>query len=174
MTVRQSLQRPLTLLMGLDAAARTRRVAELLEAVRLPTAYADRYPRQLSGGEKQRVALARALAAEPALLVCDEVTSALDVVVQASVLEMLAELRRGLDMAVLFISHDLGVVRAISDEVVVMQQGRICERAPTESLFAAPQHEYTRALLEAVPDLGPGDYPRLAKAVVPITMGNLQ
>jgi peptide/nickel transport system ATP-binding protein len=159
MTVGQIVERPLRQFFALGRGATRSRVGELLELVRLPGSFAARRPGALSGGEKQRVALARALAAEPELLICDEVTSALDVAVQASILQLLEELREVLEMSLLFISHDLAVVRTISESVIVMQSGRICEAAATESAFASPAHSYTRELQAAVPDLRPDDYP---------------
>ena len=143
----QLVGRPLRLFFRLDRSALRSETLELLERVHLPVSYARRFPRELSGGEKQRVALARALAAKPELLICDEVTSALDVVVQASILELLESLRRSLGMTMLFISHDLAVVRAISDKVVVMRQGAIREVGDADQLFAHPTDGYTRALL---------------------------
>jgi peptide/nickel transport system ATP-binding protein len=159
MSVGQIIGRPLRQFHGLRGRAEAARVAELLELVRLPAAFRMRAPRTLSGGEKQRVALARALAAEPRVLVCDEVTSALDVAVQASMLELLDELRTSLDMSMLFISHDLAVVRTISDSVLVLENGHVRESNATEPVFTAPAAEYTRALLDAIPDLQPEDYP---------------
>src|SRR5262249_2601171 len=125
----------------------------LLKRVRLPQRVAERYPRELSGGERQRVAIARALATEPDLLVCDEVTSALDVSVQAAVLDLLAELRADLGLAILFISHDLGVVSCVSDHVLVLQEGVVREEGPLKSLLTKPASEYTRLLLDAAPRL---------------------
>jgi peptide/nickel transport system ATP-binding protein len=112
-----------------------------------------RYPSQLSGGQKQRVALARAFAADPALLLCDEVTSALDVSVQATIIELIASLAADLGTAVIFVSHDLAVVRTISARTLVMNNGEICEAGETERLFSDPQHAYTRELLSAIIEL---------------------
>ena len=123
---------------------------------------AARLPRDLSGGEKQRVAIARAIAAEPELLVCDEVASALDVAVQASILELLDELRESTRMSMLFVTHDLAVVRAVADFVLVMSDGVVRELADRETVFSTPRDEYTKRLLAAAPDLNDGDYPRWA------------
>jgi peptide/nickel transport system ATP-binding protein len=130
-----------------------RPTAELLELVRLSAKHADKLPRHLSGGERQRVCIARALAASPDVLVCDEITSALDVSVQASVLKLLCDLRSDLGVALLFITHDLGVVAGIADSVMVLDRGRICEKGPTEQVLHAPQSEYAQRLMAAVPSL---------------------
>jgi peptide/nickel transport system ATP-binding protein len=126
---------------------------QLLERVRLPSALANRYPAELSGGERQRVAIARALAPGPDVLICDEITSALDVSVQAAVLDLLAELQRELGLALLFITHNLGVVASIADRVAVLERGRICEEGPAQSLLQTPEHAYTRRLIDAAPTL---------------------
>jgi peptide/nickel transport system ATP-binding protein len=159
MTVGTIIRRPLRQFFNLNPREARSRVGELLEQLHLPSTMASRLPWELSGGEKQRVALARALAARPDLLICDEVTSALDVAVQANIIELLDELRASTGMAMIFISHDLAVVRTISDEVIVMRDGELREQATRESLFANPRDTYTRELLAAIPDLREDDYP---------------
>jgi peptide/nickel transport system ATP-binding protein len=147
-----SIARPLRLFFGLDAAATERAIDEALTRVALPPAMKHRFPDQLSGGERQRVAIARALAAKPDLLVCDEITSALDVSVQAAIVELLAGLRAREGLALLFVTHNLPLIRSIADRVAVMQSGRIVELGATDAVFAAPQAAYTRDLLANTPD----------------------
>jgi len=152
-TVGAMIARPAQMLLGLRRAEAEAEAQRLLEAVRLPARLAHRFPRELSGGQLQRVAIARALAAKPDVLVCDEITSALDVSVQAVVLELLGELRRELDLALIFISHDLGVVATVAERVVVLESGTICESGDTAQVLAHPTHPYTTRLLEAAPSL---------------------
>jgi len=134
---------------------RAGRIAALLGQVGLAADYAQRYPAQFSGGQRQRLAIARALATRPDFLVADEPVSALDLSVQAQVLNLLADLRRDLGLTMLFISHDLAAVRALCDRVVVMYLGRVMEEGPTQVVFSKPEHPYTLALLSAVPSLDP-------------------
>jgi peptide/nickel transport system ATP-binding protein len=157
------LARPLALFHGLAGAAARARAAELMEQMQLEPALLDCYPRQLSGGQQQRVALARAFAAGPDLLVCDEVTSALDVSVQAQVLALLRGLQERSGVACLFISHDLGVIHQVASRVVVLRDGTVREAGPTQSVFRRPQDGYTRLLLEAA-SRGYGNLPDAALA----------
>jgi peptide/nickel transport system ATP-binding protein len=151
-TVGRSIAAPLQTFELVDgAAARRARVRELLERVALPTDYENRYPSQLSGGERQRVAIARALAAEPRLLVCDEITSSLDVSIQASILQLLGELRRDSDLTMLFITHHLGLVRAVADQIVILNGGRVTERGPAGDVLDSPRDPYTVELLANTP-----------------------
>ncbi len=148
--VGDAIDRPARLLRGLGAEAARADTERMLELVRLPQRLLERYPRELSGGERQRVAIARALAAGPELLICDEITSALDVSVQAAIIELLNELRVELGLSLLFISHDLGVVAAVCDRVLVLDQGEVCEQGDVEEVLHRPQADYTRTLLASV------------------------
>jgi peptide/nickel transport system ATP-binding protein len=153
-TVDAILRRPLKRFGIAHGPQATQQVARLLEVVRLPRDYRTRYPHQLSGGEKQRVGIARALATRPDLLICDEAVSALDVSVQAAVLNLLRDLRRDLGIAYLFISHDIGVIAHIADRIAVMYRGGIVEDGPAAAVLDPPWHPYTEALLSAVPVIG--------------------
>ena len=160
-TVEQILSQPLKLYFSLAGDELKKKVAELLNKVRLGEFYMTRYPRQLSGGEKQRVAVARAFAAKPDIILCDEVTSALDVSVQAAVLNLLQTLKEDFGTTYIFVSHDLAVVRAISDRVAVLYQGRLCEIGPSKNVYQFPSHPYTEVLLGAVLEPDPDIKPKL-------------
>ena len=142
-TVFQTLARPARVLRKLDRNAIPAEVHRLLECVRLPARIAERYPHELSGGERQRVAIARALAADPEIILCDEITSALDVSVQAAVLELLRQLRDEFGLGLLFITHDLGVVATVADTVLVLDHGSIVDHGPTTEVLRTPSAEYT-------------------------------
>jgi peptide/nickel transport system ATP-binding protein len=152
-TVSDEIGRPVRVLRGLDRRLVDGEVKRLLECVRLPARLAERYPFELSGGERQRVAIARALAADPSVILCDEITSALDVSVQAAVLKLLNDLRSDLGLSLLFITHDLGVVATVADDVLVLENGSVCERGQTAAVLSAPHDPYTQRLLEAAPSL---------------------
>ena len=164
MTVRQILTEALTVHEMRPAAQRGARIAELLTLVRLSPDAADRYPHEFSGGQRQRIGIARALAVEPEVLVADELVSALDVSVQAQVVNLLLELQDRLRLTVVFVAHDLRLVRHISHRVAVMYLGKVVEIAPTEALFAAPRHPYTAALLQAAPEIDPARRTRVVAA----------
>lgn len=150
-TARQTIAEPLRLLRGMDAAAAQRGVDDVAAQVGLPPELLARFPHQLSGGQKARVGIARALAVQPRLLILDEPTSALDVSVQAVVLQLLDRLRRELGLSYLFVSHDLNVVRLLTDRVLVMYLGKVVEQGPVTQVFGAPRHPYTQALVAAIP-----------------------
>jgi oligopeptide/dipeptide ABC transporter ATP-binding protein len=156
MTVRQILGEALSVHKMRPKAEIPARIAELIAMVRLPPDAADRFPHEFSGGQRQRIGIARALAVEPEVLVADEIVSALDVSVQAQVINLLLQLQESLKLTIVFVSHDLRLVRHISHRVAVMYLGKIVETGPTEALFSAPRHPYTRALLDAAPSLEPG------------------
>ncbi len=152
LTIEQALTEPLTVhQIGSGSSDRRERVVSLLEEVGLSSAHLLRYPHEFSGGQRQRLCVARALAVEPEFLVCDECVSAMDVSVQAQVLNLLNELQESRNLTYLFISHDLSVVKFVSDEVAVMQAGRIVETNEAEALYRQPKDPYTQKLLDAVP-----------------------
>ena len=160
-TVEEIIAQPLKLYFGLKGEELKKNIIDLLQKVRLGEFYMSRYPRQLSGGEKQRVAVARAFAAKPDIILCDEVTSALDVSVQAAVLNLLQQLKEDFGTTYIFVSHDLAVVRAISDRVAVLYQGRLCEVGPSKDVYQFPSHPYTEVLLGAVLEPDPDIKPKL-------------
>lgn len=154
--LRELIGRPAEMYLGLTGRALDDRVRDLLALIELePDTYIDRLPSELSGGQKQRIGIARALAAEPKLIICDEVTSALDQIVQEGILKLLDQLQSELDLAYMFITHDLATVKSIADEVVVMQHGVVLEHGAKSTLFARPQQDYTRLLLSSVPEMDP-------------------
>ena len=153
--IRKILGRPLDFYFGMKGKERQKRIVELLSMTELPEKYIDRYPAELSGGEKQRICIARALAAEPDLIICDEVTSALDQLVAEEVLKLLQRLQNDLGVSYLFITHDLATVKAISDEIIVMLRGRIVEQGEKDEVLTPPHHEYTELLLSSVPEMDP-------------------
>ena len=152
MKVGEIIEEPLSIhFKSLSRADRRENVASLLQKVGLPTDAAGRYPHEFSGGQRQRIGIARALAVQPKFLICDEPVSALDVSVQAQILNLLKDLQDEFQLTYLFIAHDLAVVRHMSDDIAVMHLGKMVEKGPADALCEAPQHEYTRKLLAAVP-----------------------
>jgi peptide/nickel transport system ATP-binding protein len=151
--IRDIIGRPLSFYFAMQGRDKSQRVSALLDMIELGDSYADRLPSELSGGEKQRVCIARALAAEPDLIICDEVTSALDQLVAEDILKLLQNLQNTLGVSYLFITHDLATVKAISDEIVVMYQGQIVEQGPREMVLNPPHHDYTELLLSSVPEM---------------------
>ena len=155
-TVKTIIGRPLEFYFGMRGAERDRRVAELLEEIEMGKGFADRYPAELSGGQKQRVCIARALAAKPKLIICDEVTSALDPLVADGILKLLLDLQRREDVAYLFITHDLATVRAIADSIAVMYQGKVVRYGTKTEVLTPPFDAYTELLLSSVPEMEVG------------------
>ncbi len=153
--VRDIIGRPLEFYLGLKGADRDRRVVELLESIELNESYIDRLPGEMSGGQKQRISIARALAAEPEIIICDEVTSALDQIVQEEILSLLMRLQKKTNVSYLFITHDIATVRAISDEIVVMHQGKVVQQGPKSQVLSPPFPAYTELLLSSVPEMDP-------------------
>jgi peptide/nickel transport system ATP-binding protein len=147
--------RPLEFQLGLRGAARDRRILELLKMIEMDERFLDRLPSELSGGQKQRVCIARALAVNPDLIICDEVTSALDQIVAEEILKLLLRLQKELNVSYLYITHDLATVKAIADEIVVMFQGRVVQSGPRTRVLTPPHHEYTDKLLSSVPEMDP-------------------
>ena len=147
--------RPLSFYLGMGGAERDKRVSELLEMIELPADFASRLPGELSGGQKQRVCIARALAAKPELIICDEVTSALDQLVAEEILKLLQRLQDNFGVTYMFITHDLATVKAIADDIVVMLEGRVVEHGPKMEVLTPPHHEYTELLLSSVPEMDP-------------------
>ena len=140
---------------GLTRAAGLERARELLELVELPRELVNRFPNQLSGGQKQRVCIARALAAEPEVIICDEVTSALDPLVADGIISLLLRLQRELNVSYIFITHDMAMVRAIADDVVIMQNGRVVEQGLKSDIFTPPWEDYTHLLISSTPEMRP-------------------
>jgi peptide/nickel transport system ATP-binding protein len=154
-TVRDIIGRPLNFYLGLTGQAQDKKVMELLHLIELDESFLDRYPSELSGGQKQRICIARALAAEPELIICDEVTSALDQIVQEGILKLLLRLQEELGITYIFITHDIATVRAIADQVVVMFQGKVVEQGDKQEIFQPPYPAYTELLLSSVPEMNP-------------------
>jgi peptide/nickel transport system ATP-binding protein len=153
--VRDILGRPLEHHLGLTGAARHNRILELLKMTELDERFLDRFPSELSGGQKQRICIARALAINPELIICDEVTSALDQLVAEEILKLLLRLQKELGVSYLYITHDLATVKAIADEIVVMHQGRVVESGSKTQVLTPPHHAYTELLLSSVPEMDP-------------------
>jgi len=151
--IRKILGRPLKFYFNMSEGEVDHRVDELLDTVELPSSFSSRFPRELSGGERQRINLARSLTAEPKLMICDEITSALDTIVAEAILKLLRELQERLKIAYVFISHDLSTISKVADTVAVMRDGKIVEYGSTVEVLTPPHHSYTELLLSSVPEL---------------------
>ena len=154
-TVRDIIGRPLEFYLDLRGKAKNDRITELLEMIELDGRFLERLPSELSGGQKQRICIARALAANPDFVICDEVTSALDQIVQEGILKLLLRLQKELGLTYLFITHDISTVKAISDQVVVMNEGKVVEQGRKTEVFQPPHPDYTELLLSSVPEMDP-------------------
>ena len=154
-TVREIIGRPLEFYLDLKGKEKEDRILQLLEMIELDGQFIDRLPSELSGGQKQRICIARALAADPEFIICDEVTSALDQIVQEGILKLLMRLQKELNLTYLFITHDISTVRAISDQVVVMNLGKVVEQGLKSEVFSPPHPDYTELLLSSVPEMDP-------------------
>jgi peptide/nickel transport system ATP-binding protein len=154
-TVRDIIGRPIQFYLGLKGAENDKKIMELLEAIELDESFIDRYPSEMSGGQKQRISIARALAAEPDVIICDEVTSALDQIVQEGILQLLMKLQREKNLTYLFITHDIATVRAIADEIVVMHKGKVVQQGLKSEVLNPPYPAYTELLLSSVPEMDP-------------------
>jgi len=161
--VGEIIGRPLEFYHGLSGKAKEQRVLELLEMIELDESFYDRLPSEMSGGQKQRICIARALAAEPEVIICDEVTSALDQIVQEGILKLLMKLQEKHGITYLFITHDIATVEAISDEIVVMYMGEVVEQGSKDEILTAPFPEYTELLLSSVPEMDPDWLTKLAE-----------
>jgi peptide/nickel transport system ATP-binding protein len=170
-TVRDIIGRPLEFYLGLRGRKRDNRLMELIEMIELNESFIDRLPAELSGGQKQRVCIARALAANPELIICDEVTSALDQIVQKGILELLLRLQKELNLTYIFITHDIATVKAISDQIVVMLQGRVVEQGMKSEILSPPFPEYTELLLSSVPEMDPDWLTNLLKSRARVSTG---
>jgi len=155
-TIERIVGRPLEFYHGMRGEKKKKRLIELLEMVELPREFISRYPEELSGGQKQRISLARALAAEPEIILCDEVTSALDSIVGSNVIELLRKLQKNLDVSYVFISHDLSTIASFADRIVVMYDGKIMEQGPVHEVLSPPSHPYTELLISSIPELRVG------------------
>ena len=163
-TIAEIIGRPLEFYHGLSGMQKQDRVLELLKMIELDESFYDRFPSELSGGQKQRVCIARALAADPEIIICDEVTSALDQIVQEGILKLLLNLQKDYNITYLFITHDIAVVNAISDEIVVMYQGAVIEQGLKSEIMSPPHPEYTQLLLNSVPEMDPDWLTKLVKS----------